>query len=400
MDTALKRIRRILVTLILAAAFLLLPPPFPSGATTLDARPSRPITAGPARAVADVTGPVLIAGMDLHDGHVRKIGELYYFYGQQYTCAEGSFQWYGAPGTSTWCGYAVSKASSLTGPWSAPKRLFDPALADPFLGATFQETCAGGSSMGCHNPRMIQRTGWGANDGRFILWFNAVRHVADGLPNAFVSMGCAGPEGPCGPGVTGGSINKPALDFTCNGDFGVLERAGSYPAIVCSAPGATQLNLQELNWNGTGGQSGDSVIKVAGMSGPLEGPGGWWDSARSKWVLTASRACGYGGGCGAVYAESPALLSGWSSPGNTGWGEDVLARATFSASSCGGQPRTVSVLNGVPYQGIDLWVAPNGRESRNQTDADTLLTPLTYAPQPGVPGDGQVWVPPVSMTCR
>ena len=389
MDTSFKRLGQAFVTLALTAAFLLLPPLDAGAAET--ARPARPIIGAPARTVADVAGPVLISGVDLHDGHVRKIGSTYYFYGTMYQCG---YEWYIQD--TPFCGFGVSTATSLSGPWSAPKLLFDPDSQDPWSKRSWQETC-GGTGQGCFNPRMIVRSGWGANDGVPILWFNAPRHYSETGANAYNVMGCASVTGPCGPGVQpNGSYNKPKLDVCAgNGDFGMLEKPGSYPAIVCSMPGAVQLNIEQLNYSGSGG-TGAGVAKVAGMSGPVEGPGGWWDAARSKWILTYSdQGCGYCSGTPAGYAEAPSLLAGWTTPGFNGWGAPDFARRDFSSASCGGQPRTVSVIDGVPYQVIDLWLG-----TRNETAADTLLTPLTYEPQPGVPGDGRVWTPPVSMSCR
>ena len=83
------------------------------------------------------------------------------------------------------------------------------------------------------------------------------------------------------------------------------------------------------------------------------------------------RNCGYGAGCGLAYATAPTLLGPWSSPVTAGVTQDVRSRSVISANSCGGQPRTVTVLDGIAYQVIDLWDG-----ARNQTTAPTLLTPL------------------------
>ncbi|MFF9240115.1 hypothetical protein ACF1AL_14950 [Streptomyces sp. NPDC014801] len=350
------------------------------------AAPSAATDAEPAAA----STPVLIEGVDLHDVTIRKSGSTYYMYGSMYGCG---YEWYisGTP----WCGFGVSTASSLSGPWSAPKRLFDPNSQDPWSKRSWQETC-GGTGQGCFNPRMIVRSGWGYNDGVPILWFNAPRHYSDTGANAYNVMGCASLTGPCGPGVTpNGSYNKPSLSVCAgNGDFGIIERPNTRPAIVCSMPGATQLNIEELNYSGSGG-TGQGVRKVAGMDGPVEGPGGWWDEATQQWILTYSdQGCGYCAGTPAGYATSTSLYSGWTAPGNVGWGAPDFARRDFSSASCGGQPRTVTVLDGQPWQVIDLWIG-----QRNETSADTLLVPLNYQPASGTPGDGRPWVPPLSLTC-
>jgi hypothetical protein len=336
------------------------------------------------------TAPVLIEGVDLHDATIRKAGDTYYMYGSMYACG---YEWYvnGTP----WCGFGVSTAPSLSGPWSKPRLLFDPNSQDPWSKRSWQETC-GGTGQGCFNPRMIVRSGWGYNDNVPILWFNAPRHYSDSNANAYNVMGCASLTGPCGPGVTpNGSYNKPTLSVCAgNGDFGIIERPATRPAIVCSMPGSTQLNLEELNYSGSGG-TGQGVRQVAGMDGPIEGPGGWWDETAQRWVLTYSdQGCGYCAGTPIGYATSTGLYSGWTAPGNVGWGAPDWSRRDFSSASCGGQPRTVTVLDGQPWQVIDLWVG-----QRNETQADTLLVPLNYQPTLGSPGDGRPWTPPLSLTC-
>lgn len=348
----------------------------------------------PPTSAAATSAPVLVSGVDLHDTTIRKVGATYYMYGSMYGCG---YEWYvnGTP----WCGFGVSTAPSLAGPWTAPQLLFPVNSVDPSTGRTWNATC-GGTGQGCFNPRMIQRSGWGPSDEVWILWFNAPRQYSDGAPHAYNVMGCNGPAGPCGPtaGAPHGSYNKPSLDICKgNGDFGIIESGtGGRPAIVCTMPGATQLNIQELNWWGSGGNTGVGVTRVAGMDGPVEGPGGWWDPATSTYVLTYSdQGCGYCVGTPAGYAVSASLYSGWTAPGNVGWGAPDWGRRIFSPNSCGGQPRTVTVLDGQPWQVIDLWLG-----TRNETHADTLITPLTYTPTTGTPGDGLPWIPPVSLSCR
>lgn len=330
-----------------------------------------------------------ISGLDLHDTTMKRYGDTYYLYGSMYGCG---YEWYisGTP----WCGFGVSTAPSPQGPWTAPKLLFSPTSQDPWSKRSWQETC-GGTGQGCFNPRVIVRSGWGYNDGVPILWFNSPRHYSDTGANAYNVMGCASVTGPCGPGVTpNGSYNKPSLSVCSgNGDFGMIERPGTRPAIVCTMPGADALNIEELNYSGSGG-TGTGVRQVAGMD-HVEGPGGWWDETTQRYVLTYSaEGCGYCAGTPIGYATSAALYSGWTAPGNVGWGAPDFARRTFDTSSCGGQPRTVTVLDGQPWQIIDLWLG-----TRNETNADTHLVPLHYTPQPGVPGDGQIWRPPLTLAC-
>jgi hypothetical protein len=346
---------------------------------------------GPASGTATPSAPVTVAGVDLHDTTVKKFGDTYYMYGSMYGCG---YEWYIA--NTPWCGFGVSTAPGLDGPWTAPKALFAPSSTDPSLNQTWQSTC-GGTGQGCFNPRMIQRSGWGNDDGVFILWFNAPRQYTLGASNAYNSMGCNGPAGPCGPtaGAPSGSYTKPALDVcAANGDFGIIDSGqGGRPAIVCTRASNTGLSIQELNWSGTGGNTGVGTTTVAGITG-AEGPGGWWDPVAQQYVLTYSdQGCGYCAGTPTGYAVSPSLYSGWTVPANVGWGAPVWGRRIFSPNSCGGQPRTVTVLDGQPYQIVDLWLG-----TRNETAADTVISPLSYAPATGAVGN--VWVPPVGYPCR
>lgn len=340
------------------------------------------------------TRPVLVQNLDLHDGQIAKFGNTYYQYGTMYGCG---YQWYIK--NTPWCGFGVSTAPSLNGPWSQPKTLFNPNELDPYTRTSWQSQC-GSTGQGCFNPRMIQRSGWGNNDGAFILWFNSPIDFSRNGANAYNVMGCNSPEGPCGPnaGRPWGSYNKPRLDICSgNGDFGFIEsgRWGQRPAMVCTMPGGASLNIQELNYWGSGGNYGVGVRKVAGMSGPIEGPGGYWDSNSHKYVLTYSdQGCGYCSGTPIGYATSPSLYSGWTAPGNVGWGAPAWSRRDFHPSSCGGQPRTVSLIDDVPYQGIDLWLG-----TRNEAKANSLYIPLKYQPEKGSQGDGQIWNPPLQLDC-
>lgn len=381
-----------------APATAVTPGPHDDGAhpplvTSRQAPAVHPHTAAAATAVELPGGGVEIRGLDLHDTTIKHFGDTYYMYGSMYACG---FAWYAPP--TPWCGFGVSSAPSLDGPWTTPKLLFDPNSQDPWAHRSWQETC-GGTAQGCFNPRMLQRVGWGANDGTFVLWFNAPRHYSDTHANAYNVMGCQSAMGPCGPGVPNGSYNKPNLPICAgNGDFGMIERPNTRPAIVCSLPSAAQLNIEELDYNGANGDGiGARGIAVT----DTEGPGGWWDDASGRYVVTYSAPdCGYCTGTGTGYATSPSLTSGWQVPTNVGFNPPSSGRRVVSAGTCGGQPRTVTLLDGQPYQVIDLWVSTaTGAANRNQTAAATYVAPLTYTPTTRVAGDGQRWIPPVSFPC-
>jgi hypothetical protein len=341
-----------------------------------------------------VPAPVTVAGVDLHDGMLAKFGPTYYLYGTEYACG---FTWLQA-GTP-WCGFGVSTSTSLSGPWSTPTLLFSATDTDPWTGQSWQVEC-GSTGQGCFNPRMIQRTGWGSDDGVFILWFNSPIDYSRNHSNAYNALGCNGPAGPCGPsaGTPHGSYTKPSL-YICsgNGDFGFIDSGtvGQTPAIVCTMAGATGLSVEQLNQWGVGG-TGAGAHNVAGLSG-VEGPGGWYDAATGAYVLTYSDPeCGYCTGAGAGYATASSLLGPYTAPINVAAAAPpATGRRDFSATSCGGQPRTVSVVDGVPYQGIDLWLG-----TPNETGAALHYEPLTYTPGTGTAGDGQLWRPALApLTC-
>lgn len=351
--------------------------------------------ASPSTATATPAAWSLPAGMDLHDGMIQDFGGTYYAYGTEYGCG---FTW--AATNTPWCGFGVSTAPSLSGPWSTPVLLFDPNSTDPWANASWQVEC-GGHGEGCFNPRMIQRSGWGADDGVFILWFNSPQDWTNTHANAYNAMGCAGPAGPCGPAApTHGSYTKPSLAYCGgNGDFGVVQSgtAGQAPALICTEPGDSSLSIEQLNYWGTGGASGQGATDVAGLSS-IEGPGGYYDTASGKYVITYSDpGCGYCAGTATGYATATGLLGPYTAPANTSAAPSttpVRGRRDIDGTSCGGQPRTVSVVDGQPWQGIDLWTG-----SGNETSAGVLYEPLTFTNPSNVAGDGQPWQPFTPWTC-
>lgn len=363
------------------------PPLLPPATIRPKAQALRPSTV---RSLAD--GGVEVSGLDLHDGMVAKLADgRFAMYGTEYGCG---YQWYVQ--STPWCGFGVSTATSLSGPWSSPTLLFSPSSIDPWTGTTWAVEC-GGSGQGCFNARMIQRTGWGSNDGVSILWFNSPVDYSRNHANAYNAMGCTGPLGPCGVGApTYGSYSKPSLSVCAgNGDFSIIApgQAGQTPAIVCSMPGAAALNLEQLNQWGVGG-AGTGVRTVAGLA-TIESPGGYWDADTSRYVLTYSDpGCGYCAGTATGYATATSLYSGWTAPANVGFGSPLNGRRTISANSCGGQPRTISVIGGQPYQVGDLWTG-----DRNETTAGITISPLTVTPATGTPGDGGLWTPAASYPC-
>ncbi|MEZ0089963.1 hypothetical protein [Streptacidiphilus sp. EB129] len=336
---------------------------------------------------------IVSAGVDSHDGTVVKSGSTYVRVGTIYGCG---YVW-SKPGTP-WCGIGASTAPSLSGPWSTPAPMFPPDSIDPYTGQSWQVEC-GGTGAGCFNGRLVQRLGWGANDGAWILFFNSpADYVRDGS-NAYNAMGCNSVTGPCGPTAGGpyGSYAKPSLSHCFgNGDFGFITPPSGPPAMVCTMAGGGSLNEDQLNqWGNEGSGTGASAI---GGITSIEAPGGWWDPGTQEyWLSFSDPYCGYCTGTGTGYATATSLYGPWTaqtdltaSPGAA----PRTGRRDISATSCGGQPRTVFVADGQAYEWIDLWTG-----SPNETGAGVDFVPLTPTAPSGVPGDGGVWTPPLTLAC-
>ena len=325
--------------------------------------PTTPAPAQPAPPAFDV------AGLDLHDGMIVQTGGLYYLYGSQYACG---FYWLAQ--NTPWCGFAVSTSTDKVH-WSTPTLLFDPASVDTWNSRSWQQVC-GGTGAGCFNPRMIQRSGWGADDGLWMLWFNAPQDWNESRATPYYVMGCEGPAGPCGAGDGGphGSTIKPNLGPYCvgNGDFTVVTQPSGRPVAICTDADQT-LSEAELDYWGTG-WDGNGARNLAGLTS-VESPGAYQDPATGTWILTYSDPnCGYCTSDGTGYATATSLLGPWRAPTASTGGR------LLTTTSCGGQPRTISIIDGYPFEGVDLW---NG--SRNETYANLHFEPLTYhgSPPPG-----------------
>lgn len=352
----------------------------------------RPVSAG----LLSTPVPVTITGLDLHDGQLLKVGSTYELLGTMYGCG---FSWY-TPGTN-WCGFGVSTAPAMSGPWSTPQLLFPPSAPDPYNpGHTYVQTC-GSTGQGCFTPRLVQRTGWGAADGVWILWFNAPWYYSNGgAPHAYMAMGCNGPTGPCGAsaGAPYGTTHRPILTQCngANGDSDLTPADGTNPpALVCPMAGNTGLGIERLSYWGADG-SGTGSTSVGGLKG-VEATGTFRDAATGTWVMTYSDpGCGYCTGTAAGYATAPAQLGPWTAPGNIGAGAPGNGRRDFTATSCGGQVDGISTIDGQPWQKVDLWTG-----GPNEATAALHFEPLTYTPATGSPGDGQLWRPALApLTCN
>lgn len=327
-----------------------------------------------------------ISGLDLHDGSMYESDGTYYLAGTEYACG---FQW---ESNSPFCGFGVSTATSRTGPWSAPTLLFPPSEVDPYTHRTFNGLCSAAThGLGCFNPRMVRR----ASDGVWLLWFNAVAAQTGPRNSAYYVMGCNGPAGPCGrdAGAPHGSTHRPAL-HQCNGNDGdfTIATAGTLAALVCGDSNHLSEESLDSFWaNGTGIGATD----LAGLS-HVEAPGVYQDPASGTWVLTYSDPnCGYCSGTGTGYATAPGMLGPWQAPGDVGWAAPQAGRRDISATSCGGQPRTVSVVDQQAWQGIDLWTG-----TRNEAHAGLRYEPLVFLAPGGHAGDGGTWEPFRHWSCH
>lgn len=319
-----------------------------------------------------VPGSVTITGLDLHDGTIVKDGDRYVLVGTRYGCG---FQW--GVGNTPWCGFGVSTAPTLNGPWSAPTLLFNPDIAAPGTGKTFRQLCAAASGAGCFNPRLIQRAGWGPNDGAWILWFNSPADFVLRGANAYWALGGNTATGPFGAaaGPPFGSTGKPSL-WSChdNGDFSIVPDPPRPPMMLCTMADQT-LGAERISFWGASGEPGQPVRHNLAGAVKAEAPGAYRDPS-GTWVMTWNEFnCGYCAGAPTSYATSATVDGVWSSPpnANTAWGATPLGRRGLSATSCGGQARTVTVLDGQAWQVIDLWGT-----GRNQTWSPVHLEPLIY----------------------
>ncbi len=313
-----------------------------------------------------------VSGLDLHDGTIVQQGSTYYLYGTEYGCG---FTW--GQRNTPWCGFGVSTSTDKVH-WSTPQLLFDPNAVDPTDNLTWAQVC-GSTGAGCFEPRMIQRSGWGANDGVWILWFDAPYDYAVHNTNSYYVMGCNGPAGPCGYQAPYGTVHKPTLKYCVgNDDLSIVTPPGGQPVALCTNADQTAAEEELDQWGTNGDGTGSSDL--AGLTS-VESVGAYQDPTTNTWIMTYSDYnCGYCAGDATGYATAPSLLGPWTAPGNVGAGAPTNARRDLSATSCGGQPDTVAMIDGYPFEVVDLWDG-----NLNETPAPLHFEPLTYHPS-GPPG--------------
>jgi hypothetical protein len=309
----------------------------------------------PRLASASAQDTVVLRGMDLHDGTVLQAGDTDWMYGTRYGCG---YEW---GKTGPWCGFGVSHARSLTGPWSEPVLLFSPKTVIEANwkgddGRTWSAMCGTGGDGGCFNPRMIH-----APDGRWLLWFNASEDRGRNA-NPYWVMTCKGPGGPCS------HPHKPAI-WGCSrgGDFS-LAVEGRTGYLIC-AYGPEIERLAPSDMDGTPAHTGN-----IGPGTETEGPG-VWHTASGYEATFSDPNCGYCSGpplskaaaAGATevrvgYSTAPSLMGPWKFRGELG-------------GYCTGQPRTAFSADGQAWEWVDRW---DGKP--DETTAPVALIPFSMSP--------------------
>jgi hypothetical protein len=330
--------------------------------------------AGSGAAAADTVpaAPVLVTGLDLHDGTVITSGTTLYMLGTRYACG---FNW---DHTSPWCGFGSASATALSPPaWSAPVPLFSPGTRIEASGwtkdngRTWNSVCGTGGA-GCFNPRMVQAPG-----GQWLLWFNATGDKARHA-NPYWVMTCSGPQGPCG------APHKPAI-YGCNngGDFSIAVQGG-IAWMICSGTGRI-ITLERL---GPGDRNGvntwhDLISRGAagntglGGSGPAEGVGiGILHVATGYEAVWSQPNCGYCSGPPLLKAAAPGateVQAGYATAASLSgpW----TYRGLLSPDYCTGQPRTVFGAAGASWEWVDHW---NG--TGKEAGAAVAMIPLEMTP--------------------
>lgn len=193
----------------------------------------------------------------------------------------------------------------------------------------------------------------------------------------------------------GSTYRMPMQACKMGGDFTIIAD-GQIAYLACSN-GTMGIEQLDIWWaNGIATNTSGAVRSIAYLTN-VEAPGVWKDTATGMWVLTYSDPqCGYCSGTGTGYIVSQTSLTDtapatsplgvWLGPTNIGFNPPANGRRLVSGTSCGGQPRTVAVVDGQPYQWIDLWVG-----ATNETSAGVRLEPLVRtgaawrAPADGTP---------------
>jgi hypothetical protein len=308
---------------------------------------------------------IVVTGLDLHDGTVLQVGGEVWMYGTRYGCG---YVW---GKTGPWCGFGVSHATSLAGPWSKPALMFSPASVIEANwkgddGKTWSAMCGTAGDGGCFNPRMIH-----APDGKWLLWFNAPEDRSRNA-NPYWVMTCKGPGGPCS------DPHKPQI-WGCNrgGDFSLaVEGPAGY--LIC-AYGPIVERLAASDMNGT-----RAYTKTIGPGTETEGPGVWHTATGYEAVFSDPN-CGY---CSGPPLEKAAAAGATQVRAGYATAKNLMGPWTFrgylGAGYCTGQPRSAFSADGQSWEWVDRW---DGQP--NETTAPVALVPFSMLPWScGVGDDG------------
>jgi hypothetical protein len=323
---------------------------------------------------------ITIRGLDLHDGQIMQQGGTYYFYGTMYApdntdsnCTQ-PFVWRDT--ASQWCGFGVSTAHSLKGPWSAPTVLISNTSEDYAIDQPFEQACMGRDGTfarpngeGCFEPRMYHQT-WG--NQKWTLWFNVPNNETDRRETGVFQIVCAGPAGPCDPQ----DWAVPVYSGGCADEATGMQvvTLGRTAVLFCATIDQT---LAETELGGDGVSASD----LGGLTS-VESPGVYYDHASKAWVLTYSDPnCGYCAGTGTGFATHRATsLTGddaWAVLGHTSSADQLET----STTNCGGQPGGVDMLGGRAYEQVDLWAGTSWGEAGSPTRLEPLGDPTVAAVQ-------------------
>jgi hypothetical protein len=294
----------------------------------------------------DVQGNVI----DAHFGDIEKLGNMYYLYGESYTCG-----WLYNSSSRAPCGMHIYSSPDLIH-WSYRGAPFD------VVGSSYWATqCAGGTAVaGCWAPHVL----YNPMNSNYVLW------VLTG--GKFQVLTASRPEGPFvllheGTVANFGTTDEGGYGV---GDFDLFQDGGNAYIVYDKlfGPGrAYNIFVERLDTSFT---SGTGQFVDTGAQG--EGVAAFVRNG-TTYVLYGAAGCAFCGGTPTKFVKAAAPLGTYSS-----------TPIQLSSDSCGGQPHDVTVVptpSGPAYVfQSDLWMqtpVPN-QILPNQAQAGTFRTQLAF----------------------